>query len=510
MTKAYWAAIGRLSVKCVWKLALRSFLAALPQGGIAKSVCDVKPCLMQKIVYALAATSAFAFALQPISARSPAAPPHTAESLRDFALTDDVYAYDIVEGLTTEIGPRQGGTEAEARARAWSVTKLKSLGFDNVRIEEYQMPTWVRGEERAEVLSPFPQKLAITALGNSGSTGPQGLEAEIVYFPTLEALRNAPDGSLTGKIAFVSHKMQRTQDGSSYGAFGPARFVGPNIAAKKGAAAIVIRSAGTDYHRNPHTGNTNFEAGVTPIPAGALSIPDAENLERMLKRGKPVKLRLLMTPQNIGQQTSGNVIAEVKGSNPALPMIVIACHLDSWDLGTGAVDDAAGCGIITAAAARLRWMGQPKRTVRILWAGAEEVGIWGGKDYGAKHANEPHALAMESDFGAGKIWAVDFKLPESAKPLRDQIAAVLAPLGVVPRKQEAGGGADVQAIIAAQKLGIIDLQQDGTKYFDLHHTPDDTLDKIDKADLRQNVAAWVATLALIANYEGELKPEVKP
>jgi carboxypeptidase Q len=463
---------------------------------------------MQKLIYALAASAALLSISQSAVATPPPPMKYDVPTLRDAALNDDVVAYDIIEGLTTEIGPRQGGTEAEARARAWAVPKLKALGFDNVRIEEYQMPTWVRGEERAEVVSPFPQKLAVTALGNSGSTGPQGLEAEIVYFPTLEALRNAPDGSLKGKIAFVSHAMKATQDGSSYGAFGPARFVGPNIAAKKGAAAIVIRSAGTDYHRNPHTGNTNFEAGVTPIPAGALSIPDAENLERMLKRGKPVKIKLTLTPQNIGQQTSGNVIAEVKGSNPALPMIIIACHLDSWDLGTGAIDDAAGCGIIAAAAARVKWMGQPKRTIRILWAGAEEVGVWGGKDYGAKHANEPHALAMESDFGAGKVWAVDFKLPESAKPLREQIVSALAPLGVVPRKQDAGGGADVEAIIAAQKLGIVDLQQDGTRYFDLHHTPDDTLDKIDKAELRQNVAAWVATLALLANYEGELTPEM--
>jgi carboxypeptidase Q len=146
----------------------------------------------------------------------------------------------------------------------------------------------------------------------------------------------------------------------------------------------------------------------------------------------------------------------------------------------------------------------------LLWAGAEEVGVWGGKDYGAKHADEPHALAMESDFGAGKVWAVDFALPESAKMLRDKITLALAPLGVVPRQQNAGGGADIAAIIAAQKVGIIDLQQDGTKYFDLHHTPDDTLDKIDKAELRQNVAAWVATLALTASYEGELKPEPKP
>ena len=433
------------------------------------------------------------------------APVSAKDSPLEAGLKDDI-AWDIVEGLTTEVGPRQAGTEAEARARIWAVAKLKSLGLSNARIEEYQMPTWVRGEETAYVTAPFPQKLHISALGNSGSTGDSGLEAEIVYFKTIDDLRAAPDGILKGKIAFVSHAMKATQDGSSYGAFGAARFVGPNIAAKKGAAAIVIRSAGTDYHRNPHTGNTNFDAGVTPIPAGALSLPDAENLERMIARGKPVRLKLNLTPRNIGPQTSGNVIADIKGSDPKLPIIVIACHLDSWDLGTGAIDDAAGCGIITAAALKVV---QPKRTIRLLWAGAEEVGIWGGKDYGAKHSNEPHALAMESDFGAGKIWAVDFLLPESAKGLKAQITAALAPLGVVPRQQPAGGGADIGAIIAAQKLGIIDLQQDGTKYFDLHHTPDDTLDKIDKPELRQNVAAWAATLSLVGNYDGELKPESK-
>jgi len=331
-----------------------------------------------KINILLLAAASTLFLSPSLALGAPASPDSaTVASIRDKALQSDSFAYDIVEGLTTEIGPRQGGTEAEARARTWSVSKLKALGFDNVRIEEYQMPTWVRGEETAAIVASFPQKLAIAALGNSGSTGESGLEAEIVYFPTIDDLRAAPDGSLKGKIAFVSHNMKATQDGSSYGAFGPARFVGPNIAAKKGAAAIVIRSIGTDYHRNPHTGNTNFEPGVTPIPAGALSIPDAENLERMIARGKPVRLKLKLTPKNVGMQTSGNVLAEVKGSNPELPMIVIACHLDSWDLGTGAIDDAAGCGIIGAAAKHLKSMGQPKRTVRLLWAGAEEVGIWG-------------------------------------------------------------------------------------------------------------------------------------
>ncbi len=460
-----------------------------------------------------------------LSQQAGAIPPPPPPSAPQLAQTDTL-AFEITEGLTTEVGPRQGGTSAEARARVWALAKLKSLGFANVREENFMMPTWVRGTEKMEVLSPFPMPMAITALGNSGSTGANPLEGEIVYFPTFEALTAAKPGSLKGKIAFVDHQMKRTQDGSSYGYFGRARFTGPNIAAKAGAVAIIIRSIGTDSHRNPHTGNTNFDAGVTPIPSGAISNPDADNLVRIVKRGwsmpvpgsvtdlgytpTAVKIRLTLTPQNLGPQKSGNVIAEVPGTNTALPAIVIACHLDSWDLGTGAIDDAAGCGIITAAASYLRKRPAPKRTIRLLWAGAEEVGIWGGKAYGEAHKVEPHALAMESDFGADRVWQVDFKLPESAKPLADSIAAALAPLGIARGKAVADGGADVEAIIKAQNLGVIDLKQDGTRYFDLHHTPDDTLDKIDPEQLRQNVVAWTTVLNLVANYEGELALEGKP
>jgi hypothetical protein len=458
--------------------------------------------MMKRLLLAAAAST--------IAASTAIANPPAGSDPAMWALENDPVAWEITEGLTTEVGARQAGTEAEARGRAWALNYLRKAGFANVREEPFDMPTWVRGEERAWVVSPFPQKFAIAALGNSGSTGPNGLEAEVAYFPTIDDLRAAPDGSLAGKTAFVSHSMRPTQDGSSYGAFGPARFSGPNIAAKKGAAAIVIRSIGTDRaHRNPHTGNTNFEAGVTPIPAGALSIPDADNLVRIVERGKPVKLRLLLTPRNIGIQKSGNVVAELPGSNPALPPIVIACHLDSWDLGTGAIDDAAGCGIITAAANAIKGM-KRLRTIRLLWAGAEEVGIWGGKAYAETNKAVPHALAMESDFGADRVWRVDFKLPDTAKALSDRIAARLAPFGISRGRDQASGGADVGAIIAAQNLAIIDLQQDGSRYFDLHHTPDDTLSIIDKAQLRQNVAAWAAVLAEVANYEGELALGAKP
>ena len=426
------------------------------------------------------------------------------------ALESDTVALSITEGLTTWVGARQAGTEAEVRARAWAKAELTRLGFAKVRVETFDMPTWVRGEEKAEITAPVPVKLAITALGNSGATPTEGIEADVVYFASLADLEAAPDTAVKGKIAFVSHAMKATQDGSSYGYFGQVRRRGPEVASKKGAAAIVIRSIGTDYHRNPHTGNTNFSEGVVAIPAAAISIPDAENLERLIAGGKPIRMKLLLTPKNLGMQQSGNVIAEVLGKNSSLPPIVIACHLDSWDLATGAMDDAAGCGIITAAAKIVMNAGKPKRTIRLLWAGAEEVGIWGGKDYAVKNGAIRHSLAMESDFGADRVWQVKFNLPESAKPLREKLVVELAKIGVGASADKAGAGADVGPIIAAQNLAVIDLDQDGTRYFDLHHTPDDTFDKIDPVQMRQNVAAWVAVLSEVANYAGDLTMAAKP
>ena len=441
---------------------------------------------------------------------SPTAAQDAAEltQARDAALTDTV-ALDFVEDLTTEVGARQGGTEAEARARDWAVARLRAMGFANVRSEAFMMPTWVRGEERASLIAPYPHNLAITALGNSGATPADGMEGEVVGFRSLAEFDAAPDSAIRGKIVYIGHAMRATQDGSSYGAFGPVRFNGPDRAARRGAAAIVIRSVGTDSHRNPHTGNTNFGEGVTPIPAGAISNPDADNLERVLDRATaPVRMRLLLTPRNIGQQQSGNVIAEIPGSDASAGVVVAACHLDSWDLGTGAIDDGAGCAIIAAAAKRVEAMGRPRRTIRLLMAGAEEVGIWGGRAYGEAHGAENHAAALESDFGAGRIWRVDFRLPAGAAAVSDRIAGALAPLGIGRGRGVAGGGADIGAL-ARVGVPLVDLQQDGTDYFDLHHTPDDTFDKIVPADLAQNVAAWTVTLALLANAPEEL-PRVTP
>lgn len=417
-------------------------------------------------------------------------------ALRDAALKDDL-AWEITEGLTTEIGPRQAGTEAEARARDWGKAKLESLGFKNVRIETCAMPVWTRGEESASIIAPFPAKLAIAALGNSASTGPRGIEAEIAYFPTLADLEAAPEGSLKGKIAFVSHAMMRTQDGSSYGPFGQVRRVGPKIAAQKGAAAIVIRSVGTDYHRNPHAGGTNF-GGIDPIPAAAISIPDAENLQRIIARGKPVRMKLTLVSKRIEEGWSGNVIGDVPGADPSAGVIAIGGHLDSWDLGTGAVDDASGIAITTAAAKRIMDAGGARRTIRVIWFGAEEVGGCGGPDYLKRHGAEGHALTAESDFGADRVWRFQANLPPEAAPIADRLARSLAPLGIARGNGKASGGADIDPLVKSG-VPVIDLEQDGTRYFDLHHTPDDTLDKVDPEQLRQNVAAWTAMLSIVAN-----------
>lgn len=429
-----------------------------------------------------------------------------AARLRDRALQGSE-AYALVESLTTEVGPRLAASEAEARARAWGVAKLKALGFQNVHIETFDMPAWERGVETAEIVAPFPQKLHVTALGRSGATPASGIEGDIVRFDGLDDLRAAPEASLRGKIVFVTHRMMRTQDGSSYGAYGPVRRSAPSIAAQKGAAAVLIRSLGTDHHRNPHTGTTTWAEGVTPIAAGALSLPDAEQLERILDRGKPVRLKLILTPRFLGTRQSGNVIGEIVGTQAPDEIVVIGGHLDSWDLGTGAIDDGAGVAITTAAAKLiLDQKLKPRRTIRVVMWGAEEPGLLGARAYAAAHANDKTIVAAESDFGADRIWQLGSRVAESAKPMLTAIMRVLAPLGVtLETRNDNRGGPDV-GVLAEQGIPTLALEQDGSDYFDLHHTPDDTLDKIDPKMLDQNVAAYAGAIWIIANSDANLGP----
>lgn len=458
---------------------------------------------MKKILLlACAASAAFC---APLHAQ--ARPEETAR-LRDAALTDNL-AWEITEGLTTEIGQRKAGSDAEARARDWAVAKLKALGFANVRVESFEIPYWERGEASAEVVAPYPQSLTLAALGNSGSTPAKGLTAELVGFDSLAALKAADPASVKGKIVFVTHRMAAAQDGSPYGPVGAIRREGPSVASKLGAAAILIRSIGTDRHRNPHTGVQTWTDGAQPIPALALANPDADQIERILKRGKPVTIALKVTAKMAGKRTSGNVIAEVPGRDPSAGIVVVGGHLDSWDLGTCAIDDASGVAITTAAAKRIMDAGQPLRTIRVVWFGSEEIGLFGGADYRDKHKTEKHQMLAESDFGADRVWRFQTAIADAALPRMTPLAAALAPLGVYPGgKNGEASGSDI-SLIQREGFPVIELGQDGTRYFDLHHTPDDTLDKIDPEQLRQNVAAWTALLSVAANDPVDYGPVAK-
>lgn len=424
-----------------------------------------------------------------------------ARQLRDRALQGTM-AWDIVESLTTEIGPRLAGTEAEARARDWAVKRLRRLGFDNVRVEAFEMETWVRGHEYAAIVSPFPQPLEITALGGSVATPEAGLEAELVAFDSLATLRAAPAGSLRGRIAYVGHAMQRTQDGSSYGHYGKLRREGASVAAEKGAVGILIRSIGTDSHRFPHTGSMRYAEGVEKIPAAALSNPDADQVERIMARGKPVRVRLELSPEVLGTTESGNVIAEIVGRERPEEVVIIGGHLDSWDLGTGAIDDGAGVAITTAAAKMiLDAERRPRRTIRLVLWGAEEVGLLGGHAYLERHreALERQIIGTESDFGAEHIWQITARVSEAGQSVVDLMAELLDPIGVGRGSMDkAGGGPDLIPMVEAG-FPSLRLVQDGRDYFDLHHTHDDTLDKIDPAALDQNVAAYVVFAWLAAD-----------
>ena len=426
-------------------------------------------------------------------------------ALRDEALTNDHYAWDIVEGLTTEVGQRLAATEAEARARDWAVRRLTAMGFANVHIEPFDMPVWTRGAEGAEIISPFPQKLVVAALGYSGSTGPEGVTGQIAYFDSVDALRAVPDEAVRGKIVFIDHHMMPAQDGSGYGQFGAPRRQGPTIASKKGALAIVIRSIGTDHHRNPHTGVQYFTDGATPIPAGALTVPDAEQLVRILKRGQPVVMHLTLVSQKTEGGHSGNVVAEVPGRDPKAPILLVGGHLDSWDQGTGAIDDGTGVAITAAAAKHIMDAGRPLRTIRVVWFGAEEPGGFGGNALAKAHASDRYAIAGESDFGSDRIWRFSSSLMKDQPDVYAALTAALAPLGIVKNDKGEADGTDVGPTITAGAPWI-SLGQDGTRYFDIHHTPDDTLDKVDPEQLRQNVAAWTAMLAVLS---GGIEPDPK-
>lgn len=434
-----------------------------------------------------------------------------AAALRDSAL-QGTRAYEIVSSLTTEVGPRPAGSDGYRRAVEWALRTLKDLGFQNVRTEKVTDPHWEIGTAEGRITAPWPQPMVLVALGGSVPTPEAGIDAEVVQVASLDALKALDPAKAKGKIVFINKRMERSKNGMGYGETVPGRGAGAATAGKLGAVAFLLRSVGTDNNRTPHTGAMRFEEGDPHIPAAALSNPDADVLEKEIASGKPVTFHLKLTSRSLPEVESANVIGEIRGREKPEEIVLLGCHLDSWHLGTGAIDDGAGCAIVIEAARRIGELKEkPRRTVRVVLFANEEFGLTGARAYAKAHEPElsQHILAGEADFGSGKVLRLSSRVAPETLPAMDEIAELLVPLGVQRGNNETGGGADLSPMAPA-RVPLINLGQDGTYYFDWHHTANDTLDKIDPKDLDQNVAAWAAAAWAAANMPGDFgrAPEV--
>ncbi len=434
----------------------------------------------------------------------PAKTIETAAQLSQRALAGD-WSYRFLESLTSEVGQRLAGTEAEARAAKWAVGKLRDAGLD-VHTESFPMTAWIRGVETAEIVKPVPQRLVLTALGGSVATPPGGLEAEAVVFRTYSALLAAPPHALDGKIAVVTEHMVRAQDGAGYGAANPIRRAGPSEAARRGAVAYLHRSLGTDSHRLAHTGALNYADGAPRIPAAALANPDADQLERLAALG-PVTIHVTLTPTENPNAQSITVVGELKGREKPDEIVLIGAHLDSWDLGTGAIDDGAGDAIVAGVGHLIAALPQhPRRTVRVVLFGAEEMD-YSGAAYAKAHADEASKIVVagETDFGARPIYEVKLPVAVAKTPFAHAFGDLLPPLhALLARDPALHGGSDIAELQQAG-VPVVSMQQNGLDYFDIHHTADDTFDKVDAGELAQNVAIWAAFTELAADTDVDFR-----
>lgn len=425
-----------------------------------------------------------------------APPPREVTQLQGTAST----AAALTTSLCDTAGARFAGSPGEARGVEWAVATMRSLGFDNVHTEPVTVPHWVRGAETAKVTVPFEQPLAIVGLGHTVPTPDGGVEAEVVEVETFDALKALKPDSLAGKILFVNVPTRRANDGAGYGETAKVRGLAGLHGSAAGAVAVLVRSVGTDTSRVGHTG----WQGATPakLPAAALSIPDAELLHRLVQKGTPVRVSLSLSSKEEPPIESFNVVGELTGREKPQEVVLLGAHLDSWDLGTGALDDGAGVGIVLDAVRLIGTLpARPTRTVRVVLFTNEENGLAGGKAFAKAHETELANLvvAMEADSGTGAARAARVFASNEGLERFLAWAPSLSPLGVPLHSDAASGGADLGPLRAAG-VPLFDVRQDASTYFDFHHTANDTVDKLEPIHLAQ-VARTYATLAWLAAEE---------
>jgi len=472
----------------------------------------------------LCLTSAFAQQTVPSSTFTPSPTPtatpivFSPQTLADLkrlqhaALTSD-YAYKQVAHLANNIGPRLSGSAQAAKAVEYVANELKAIGC-KVHLEKVTVPHWMRGEETAALVH-FPgmaagttQKIVLTALGASVATPPDGITADVVAVKKFDELKSVPRDKVVGKIVLFNYPFDKQMAAEGHGgeAYGEAvvyRSDGPSAAARQGAVACLIRSVGGADYRLPHTGETKYADDAPKIPAGAVTAEDADLIADLLHQG-PVKMKLVLTPQQSPDIESYNVVGDIKGREHPEQVVIVSGHLDSWDLGTGAIDDAAGVAVSMEAANLIQKLDlKPKRTIRVVAWMSEENGSVGSKQYAKDYEKENHFAAMETDGGAGHPLGINIKASSVVKKMLAPVAAILQDSGAGALDLVEHCGADIEPL---EKAGVPSFSpiQDSRSYFNYHHTAADTLDKIVPKELAENSAVVAIAAYALANMEQAL------
>jgi carboxypeptidase Q len=434
--------------------------------------------------------------------------------LQQAALTSE-YAYRQVAHLANKIGPRLSGSAQAAKAVGYVASELKALGCE-VQLEKVMVPHWVRGEETAALVqftgqaANTTQRIVLCALGPSVATPPNGIEAEVIVVRNFDELKSLPREKVAGKIVLFNYPFDKQmaaegRGGEAYGEAVVYRADGPSAAARQGAVACLIRSVGGADYRLPHTGQTDYAMDAPKIPAGAVTAEDADLIADLVRQG-PVRMKVVLTPQTLPDVESANVIGDIKGSEHPEQVIIVSGHLDSWDLGTGAIDDGAGVAVSMEAANLIQKLHlKPKRTIRVIAWMNEENGLAGSKQYEKDHEKEwmNHFAAMETDGGAGHPLGINIKAKPEVKKTFAPVAAILQGSGAGMLNLVEHCGADIGPL---EKAGVPAFSpiQDSRFYFNYHHTAADTLDKIIPKELAENSAVVAVLAYALANMEQPL------
>jgi carboxypeptidase Q len=411
------------------------------------------------------------------------------------------FAWNRLALIGDTFGHRLSGSRALEDAIQWAVAEMKKDDLENVHTEPVKVPHWVRGHESVEITSPRPMPLVMLGLGNSVGTPPEGVEAELVVVRSFEDLdAAAARGSVKGRIVLYNLSF------TNYGETVQFRGTGPSRAAAAGAVAALVRSVGPPGLRLPHTGALRYTDGVAQIPAAAITAEDADLLQRMQDRGTRVRVRLKMEARFLPDADSFNVVGELRGREQPEEVIVLGGHFDSWDVGTGSTDDGAGC-VVTWEALRLmkKLNLRPRRTVRVVLWTNEENGTRGGIAYRDRYRDQlaNHVLMLESDSGVFRPTGFGFTGSDAARARVKDIATLLRGIEA-DRISAAGEGADIGPSVQAGNIPAMSLDAEGN-YFLIHHTPADTIDKINPMDMSRAAAAIAVVAYVIAEMPERLR-----